>query len=369
MSRSIRPFSLPEIDLYAQLVDLMDRTRWRRRDYRTLYDEVRGAVDRAHADGSIKDRIAREPERYILPDPNLPATLHRLKTHGYRLFLLTNSEAAYTSLVMDRLLSHKIAARPRWTEFFDVLVVRAGKPGFFRNRTACLPVHLPGVRALRESAKAVTGGGVRDLERTLGCGGDRILYFGDHTYGDILKSKRVRMWRTAMIVQELEGEIETRERLAGPLERLREEIQRREHLDLLRDGLDRTIRGDAPPGLHGLRRSEAVRLREGIDRQMRALEDAIGRLESGIETRPQPALGADIPDGARTEPLRGPGQRVRLHLYLPGLELPSLPARQVLPGLPGSDAARAVIRGVRAGRSRGEEGPFRPERTGKRWLY
>jgi 5'-nucleotidase len=94
-----------------------------------------------------------------------------------------------------------------------------------------------------------------------------------------------------MIVQELEGEIETRERLAGPLERLREEIQRREHLDLLRDGLDRTIRGDAPPGLHGLGRSEAIRLREGIDRQMRALEEAVRKLESGIETAHNPHWG------------------------------------------------------------------------------
>ena len=285
------PFSLPEIDLYAQLVDLMDRTRFRRRDYRTLYDEVRGAVDQAHADGSIKDRIARDPDRYLLPDPALPVTLHRLKSQGYRLFLLTNSEAAYTTLIMDRLLSRKIAARPRWTEFFDLIVVRAGKPGFFRNRSRALPVRLTRGAARREAGKTVTGGGVRDLERLLGCGGDRILYFGDHTYGDILKSKRVRMWRTAMVIQELEGEIETRERLAVYLQKLRDGVERRGHLDLLRDGLDRTIRGDAPPRMPGLPRREAIRLREGIDGQMRVLEDAIGHLEHQIERAHNPHWG------------------------------------------------------------------------------
>ncbi len=285
------PFSLPEIDLYAQLVDLMDRARWRRRNYRTLYDEVRGAVDRAHADGSIKDRIALDPDRYLLPDPALPATLHRLKTHGYRLFLLTNSEASYTSLIMDRLLSRKIAARPSWTDFFDLIVVRAGKPGFFRNRSRSLPVKLPGNARRRDRGRAVTGGGVRDLERLLGCGGDRILYFGDHTYGDILKSKRVRMWRTAMVIQELEREIETRERLASYLDKLRAGIERRGHLDVIRDGLDRTIRGDAPPQMHGLGRREAIRLREGIDRQMRALEEAIRGLEEGIERAHNPHWG------------------------------------------------------------------------------
>ena len=91
------------------------------------------------------------------------------------------------------------------------------------------------------------------------------------------------MWRTAMVIQELEGEIETRERLYGYLEKLRDGIERRGHLDLLRDGLDRTIRGDAPPRMPGLRRRDGLRLREGIDRQLRALEDAIGDLEREIE--------------------------------------------------------------------------------------
>lgn len=285
------PFSLPEIDLYAQLVDFMDRTHWRRRNYRTLYDEVRGAVDRAHADGSIKDRVARDPDRFLLPDPGLPSTLHRLKTHGYRLFLLTNSDASYTSLIMNRLLSRKISPRPLWTDFFDLIVVRAGKPGFFRNRTRLQPVRLPGETRGRERGRAVTGGGVRDLERLLACGGDRILYFGDHTYGDILKSKRVRLWRTAMVIQELEHEIETRERLASYLDKLRAGVERRGHLDLLRDGLDRTIRGDAPPRMHGLRRREAMDLREGIDRQMCALEEAIRGLEEGIERAHNPHWG------------------------------------------------------------------------------
>jgi 5'-nucleotidase len=285
------PFSLPEIDLYAQLVDLMDRVRWRRRDYRTLYDEVRSAADQAHADGSIKERIAKDPDRYLLPDPALPATLRRMKDHGYRLFLLTNSEAAYTSLVMDRLLSRSAPSRQSWTEFFDLIVVRANKPGFFRNRSRCVPIRLPGVDGSRERGKAVTGGGVRDLERLLGCGGDRILYFGDHTYGDILKSKRVRLWRTAMVIQELEPEIETRERLAVYLEKIRKGIERREHLDLLRDGLDRTMRGDAPPRMSGLGRREAGRLRQGIDLQMAALEGAISRLEQEIERAHNPLWG------------------------------------------------------------------------------
>ena len=50
------------------------------------------------------------------------------------------------------------------------------------------------------------GGTARFLEKQLGFRGDQILYFGDHTYGDILRSKKSLGWRTAMVVEELPRE-------------------------------------------------------------------------------------------------------------------------------------------------------------------
>ena len=41
--------------------------------------------------------------------------------------------------------------------------------------------------------------------------GDQVLYVGDHIYGDILRSKKESAWRTAMIIQELEGEVSAHE--------------------------------------------------------------------------------------------------------------------------------------------------------------
>ena len=38
--------------------------------------------------------------------------------------------------------------------------------------------------------------------------GDEILYIGDHIYGDILRLKKDCNWRTALVVEELESEIE-----------------------------------------------------------------------------------------------------------------------------------------------------------------
>jgi len=278
------PFSLPEIDLYGQIVELADRRSWRPRDYGKIYDDVRRAADEAHADGSIKNRIASDPDRFLLRDPALPATLHRMKEHGYRLFLLTNSEAAYTSLIMDHLLSGQIAQRRAWTEFFDLIVVRAGKPGFFRNRSAAREAVLPGVGSPQEAAKAVTGGGVWELERRLGCQGDRILYFGDHTYGDILKSKRVRLWRTAMVVQELEKEIITMERLSGLLTELRERLSQRDALDLVRDHFQGVLQESVPPKAPHLTRRAVAQLLESVTREIESVEARIQQLEDTYES-------------------------------------------------------------------------------------
>ncbi len=254
-------FSLPEISLFAQLVDLLDRSV-ARPDYRKLYDDVRQAMDLAHADDSIKSVIAAAPMRYLHPDPLLAETLDRMRLSGIRLFLLTNSEAGYTALVMDRLLSGKNPHHPHWTDYFDLIVVRAGKPSFF-GRTGPLRPISPTILGLAQNTPrrrlAFTGGGVHALEKALRVAGDRILYFGDHTYGDILRSKRLSGWRTAMIVQALDGEIEHLD--AG--RELRESIQQKERtIDQLaaqRDLLERALAGHIPA-----RRGRAPLQRSGI---------------------------------------------------------------------------------------------------------
>jgi HAD superfamily 5'-nucleotidase-like hydrolase len=237
-------FSLPEITLYAQMVDLVDRQRGKP-NYRQIYDDVRGAVDEAHADGSIKRAMARDPLRHLQVDPALPETLDRMRTHGIKLFLLTNSEASYTALVMNRLLSGTIQAYAHWTDFFDVIVVRAAKPGFFAGREPLSPLDARalGIQKRSRPRFTFTGGAVRALEQELQVGGDEILYFGDHTYGDILKSKRVCGWRTAMIIQALEPEIRHREETREQRRMLSVMERRIDQLDAWRDFLERSLEG------------------------------------------------------------------------------------------------------------------------------
>lgn len=42
----------------------------------------------------------------------------------------------------------------------------------------------------------------------LGAKGKDVLYIGDHIFGDILKSKKIRGWRTFLIIPELATELQ-----------------------------------------------------------------------------------------------------------------------------------------------------------------
>ena len=52
------------------------------------------------------------------------------------------------------------------------------------------------------------GGNFHALSRMGGLVGDDVLYVGDHIYGDILRSKRQTSWRTAMVIPEMDRELE-----------------------------------------------------------------------------------------------------------------------------------------------------------------
>jgi 5'-nucleotidase len=98
--------------------------------------------------------------------------------------------------MMTYLLGGAMPEYPSFRHFFDVIVVAAAKPGFFQERrpllvraprrTSCAPPGLP----LERGDRIYEGGNLHDLERLLGVTGDRILYVGDHIYGDILRSKK-----------------------------------------------------------------------------------------------------------------------------------------------------------------------------------
>lgn len=242
-SRRVRPsapryhwidtlYALPEAALYAGAVDLLDRYGTAV-DYAQLFQDIRECIDEAHRDGAIVDVILQDLPRFVEKDPDLPATLHKLRSAGKKLFLLTNSRWNYTDAMMSYLLDGMLAEYPSWRNYFDVIVTAATKPAFFQERRPFMERTPNGlVLATKlERGKIYEGGNLQDFERMIRSGGDRILYVGDHIYGDILRSKKESAWRTVMIVQEMEQESKAMERTRADIAALDAMARQRDCLE------------------------------------------------------------------------------------------------------------------------------------------
>lgn len=209
-------FALPEAVLYAGLVEYFDRSALAvKPDYPRLWDDIRECIDLAHRDGSIKEIVQQRLGDFIEGDPHLAETLHKLRSSGKRLFLLTNSAWDYTNPVMSYLLDGHLAAYPSWRSYFDVVIVAAQKPEFFTADHPFVDLDGEGAPLSRPSdgpfirGRVYAGGNLKAFEERARASGDKVLFVGDHIYGDMLRSRKSSSWRTAMIVQELEHEITT----------------------------------------------------------------------------------------------------------------------------------------------------------------
>ena len=58
---------------------------------------------------------------------------------------------------------------------------------------------------------------MREFEERARARGAEVLYIGDHIYGDMLRSRKSSAWRTAMVLQELEHEVEVHDRVTPEL--------------------------------------------------------------------------------------------------------------------------------------------------------
>ena len=267
-------FSLPEISLYAQLVDLLDARAPAAAppDYERLWHDLRASMDSIHRDGSLKAQILADLSRYVLRCPELAETLHRFRSAGQKLFLLTNSEPSYTRAVMSYLLDGVHDDYPSWMDYFHVIVTSARKPVFFDSEQPFFEVddadrpHPEPATALRRG-RIYAGGNVEELGRLTGMVGEDVLYVGDHIYGDILRSKRRASWRTAMIIQEMEDELTQLQAHVQDVERVNQLDEERFQLNLERAA--QRVHGDEDRAL----RDRAHEL----TRELRALEDRLAR--------------------------------------------------------------------------------------------
>ena len=149
-------FALPEAVLYACLVDYFDRHEAPGKpDYTTLWEHIRECIDLAHRDGSIKAIVSAELPDYVERDEGLADTLHKFRSSGKQLFLLTNSAWDYTSQVMSYLLDGVRGGYPSWRNYFDIIVVSAAKPEFFTDEHPFVELDADGEPLAEDVGRAV----------------------------------------------------------------------------------------------------------------------------------------------------------------------------------------------------------------------
>ncbi len=199
-------YSLSEVAVYAAVIDHID-THGGEVDYGQLFSDIRECTDISHQDGTILDSVLADLPRYVERDPELGILLHKLRSAGKRLFLLTNSGPEYTDAMMSYLLDEALEEYPSWRNYFDYICTASQKPGFFMGKEAFAAVGNGRETRELERGRVYSGGNITDLQRSLGYSGDEVLYVGDHIYGDVLRAKKESTWRTAMIIQEMDDEL------------------------------------------------------------------------------------------------------------------------------------------------------------------
>lgn len=216
-------FGLPEAVMYTTLVDWYDQHRPGEVSYDKLFGDIRTAIDEAHRDDTLKSVIKADLPAFIVQDAQLAEALHKFRSSGKKLFLLTNSLWDYTDAVMRFLLDGARKAYPSWRNYFDIVIVGGAKPAFFNERRPFMTVD-PATGVLSDApvkslvrGQVYQGGNVIDFEQFTGVRGEHCLYIGDHIYGDILRLRKQHMWRTAMVLQELERDISVGDRLEGQI--------------------------------------------------------------------------------------------------------------------------------------------------------
>lgn len=222
-------FALSEACLFAQVVDLLDEGRLRESmtgvpigesgarppmSYIDAYRLTRSAIDAAHMMGELKAEIIADPEAFVVMDPDVPMALMDLRASGKKVLLITNSEWSYTQAMMKFAIDPHVP-NGTWRDLFDLVIVSARKPDFFAANAPIFEVvdeekgHLAPVVGPLESGKAYLGGNAAAVEKHLGVRGEDILYVGDHIFSDVNVSKKIHRWRTALVVRELETDLES----------------------------------------------------------------------------------------------------------------------------------------------------------------
>ncbi|MCA9604383.1 MAG: HAD-IG family 5'-nucleotidase [Myxococcales bacterium] len=275
-------FSLSEACMYAQMVDRLDAGLLKGpMGYADLYRQIRACLDEAHVEGQLKAEIIADPDRFVVLDEELPLALRDLREAGKKLLLITNSEWPYTRDMMRYAFDRYLPGEMTWRDLFDVVIVSARKPSFFEHKNPTFEVIdeegklLPVLRP--EPGGTYLGAHAAAVEASFGLSGEEILYVGDHIFSDVRVSRSYSRWRTALVLRDLEAELDAIESFEADqreLSAMMAEKERLEHqFSRLRLGKQRKEKGYGPQPEASV---------EALERRMRSLREQLVALDNRI---------------------------------------------------------------------------------------
>jgi len=268
-------FSISVASLFMQLVDLKMKGDETLPDYDEMASDVVKALDHAHGEGSLKAVVARDLHKYIKKEPEVARGLERLKKHGKFLFIITNSEYEYAKTLLDYSLAPFFESHESWSELFDLVIVGAQKPRYFSDSLRTMQVN-PETGALKNIFGAMhagaiyQGGHARKFEEEFGFQPHEILYMGDHIYGDILRLKKDRGWRTGLILEGLDRELSALEMTEATEQKIHELMTEKEKIELKIQGLE-SAQIEKEGVRHRSRINSLYEKISGIDRELKTL--------------------------------------------------------------------------------------------------
>ncbi len=210
-------FSISNGVLFSQLVDLKDQGL-QLPGYEQLATDIREILDVAHGDGALKNEVRNNLGKYIIQDKGIPHLLERYKKFGKQLLVITNSDFAYSKLLLDFTINPYLKDHKSWQDLFSITITLSNKPHFFTSSNRYLSVNPVNGFMTNFEGKIQNGiyqgGHAGKLQKDLNLKGDEILYLGDHIYGDVVSIKKTFNWRTGMVVgplsEEVKGILKTR---------------------------------------------------------------------------------------------------------------------------------------------------------------
>ena len=202
-------FSIPEMMLLANVVDYFVKKNIPY-DPRILFENVQNAVREVHISGLLYAEVCQNLEKY-LEKHSLCKLINHLTSKQKTLFLITNSNYQFVNTGMCYLLG------PDWQDAFDVVIVQAKKPHFFKTNMRPFKTIMPDSPEVEVSWSRVSEfkkgtvyceGCLYELMNLSKWEGTEVLYFGDQIYADLSDLTYAHGWRTGAIIPELEREIE-----------------------------------------------------------------------------------------------------------------------------------------------------------------